>query len=232
MLARDVMTTSVVTVLPDTEVRDIAALLLERRISAVPVTDSGGRLLGIVSEGDLINRPEGATRHRASWWLELLRGTEEQTRDYLKTHGRRAEDVMTPEVISVAEDAPIAEIAKLLEKHRVKRVPVLRDARIVGIVSRADLLRGLTATSRPQPAAQDDGEIRDALHRALSEAGLSTHLISVTVKDGDVELSGRIDSEVQRRAARAAAEAAPGVRRVQDNLIVADTPVSAGRGYV
>lgn len=232
MLARDVMTTSIVTVRPETEVSDIAALLLEHRISAVPVIDGDARVLGIVSEGDLINRPEGATRHRTSWWLELLRGTQDQTRDYLKTHGRRAEDVMTPEVVSVAEDTPIAEIAKLLEKHGVKRVPVLRDAKIVGIVSRADLLRGLAAASRPQPAAQNDGEIRDAMHRALSEAGLGTHLISVTVKEGEVELSGRIDSEVQRRAARAAAEATPGVRRVQDNLLIADAPVSAGRGYV
>ena len=231
MLARDVMTTSVLTVRPSTGVREIAALLLEHRISAVPVIDGDARVLGIVSEGDLINRREGATRHRSSWWLELLRGTEDQTRDYLKTHGRRAEDVMTVEVISVTEDTPIAEIAKLLEKHRVKRVPVLRDDRIVGIVSRADLLRGLAASSWPQPEAQDDAQIRDGLHRALSEAGLGTHLISVTVEDGDVELSGRIDSEVQRRAARAAAEAAPGVRRVQDNLIVADIPVSAGRGY-
>lgn len=232
MRARDVMTSSVLTVQPDTEVREVAALLLEHGISAMPVVAGDGRVLGIVSEGDLINRPEGHTRHRRSWWLELLQGTEDQTREYLKAHGRRAEDVMTPEVISVSEDAPIAEIARLLEKHHIKRVPVLREGRLTGIVSRADLLRGLAAASRPQPAAQNDDEIRDALHRALSEAGLGTHLISVTVKEGEVELSGRIDSEVQRRAARSAAEATPGVRRVQDNLLIADTPVSAGRGYV
>lgn len=232
MLARDVMTASVVTVRPDTDVRDIAALLLERRISAVPVTDDGGHVLGIVSEGDLINRPDGDTSHRGSWWLELVRGAESQALDYLKTHGRRAEDVMTREVISVSEDTPISEIASLLEKRHIKRVPVLREGRLAGIVSRADLLRGLSISDRGELTTPDDRQIRDAIHRGLSEAGLGGLLINVSVKGGAVELSGQVRSDVQRQAACAAAIATPGVRRVEDSLIITAAAVGAGGGYV
>src|SRR5574338_371038 len=145
MQAKDVMTTRLATVAPDATVREIANLLLERRISAVPVVDSDGRLKGIVSEGDLIRRPElGTLRHR-SWWLSLLSNAEEDAISYVKTHGGHARDVMTPEVITVDETAPLEQIADTLEKHGIKRVPVLGKGKLVGIVSRADLLRGLVA---------------------------------------------------------------------------------------
>ena len=232
MRARDVMTSSVLTVQPDTEVREVAALLLEHGISAMPVVAGDGRVLGIVSEGDLINRPEGHTRHRRSWWLELLQGTEDQTREYLKAHGRRAEDVMTPDVVSIQEDTPIARIARLLEKHRIKRVPVLREGRLVGIVSRADLLQGLAMSERTEPEAADDRAVRDAIHRALSDAGLAMHLINVNVDNGAVLLSGRVSSGLQRRAAHAAAEATPGVKSVEDDLTSVPLATDPGRGYV
>ena len=142
MLARDVMAAPVLTVSPEKQVQDIAALLLECSISAVPVVDEGGHVRGIVSEGDLINRADAGTRHRRSWWLEMLNGPEEQSRDYLRAHGQRAQDVMSRDVVATSEDTPLPEIAALLEKHHVKRVPVLRDGRLVGIVSRANLLQG------------------------------------------------------------------------------------------
>jgi len=232
MLARDVMTAPVLAVRPDTEVHDIAALLLECRISAVPVVDEGGRVRGIVSEGDLINRADAGTRHRRSWWLEMLNGPEEQARDYLQAHGQHAEDVMTREVVATSEDTPLPEIAALLEKHHVKRVPVLRDGKLVGIVSRANLLHGFALSEPTWPMLQGDRQIRDALKQALTEAGLPMHQVSVTVNNGAVRLWGWIDAQAQRQAARAAVESTPGVRRFEDSLVVSTPAVRAGRGYV
>ena len=232
MLAKDVMTTPVMTVRPDAEVREIAALLLECGISGVPVVDEAGRVLGIVSEGDLINRADAGTRHRRSWWLEVLKSEEEQSRDYLRSHGRRAEDVMTRDVIAASEDTPISEIAALLEKHRVKRVPVLRDGRLVGIVSRANLLQGFALAEPAAPVAQDDRDLRKRLLQAFKEAGLPMHQVNVTVRDGVVRLWGWVDADVQRQAARAAVEATAGVRRLEDHLIVSTPAMRAGRGYV
>lgn len=232
MLARDVMTTPVLAVRPDTGVQDIAALLLECRISAVPVADEDGRVCGIVSEGDLINRSDTGTRHRRSWWLEMLNGPEEQSREYLRAHGQRAEDVMSRDVVAVTEDAPLPQIAALLEKHQVKRVPVLRDGKLVGIVSRANLLQGFALSEPTWQMLQDDRHIRDALNKALDEAGLPMHQVNATVSDGAVQLWGWIDAEVQRQAARAAVESTPGVRSFEDNLVISTPALRAGRGYV
>lgn len=232
MLAKDVMTAPVLAVRPDTTVQDIAALLLECRISAVPVVDEGGQVQGIVSEGDLINRADAGTRHRRSWWLEMLEGSEERSREYLRAHGRRAEDVMTRDVISTTEDAPLPQIAALLEKHHVKRLPVLRNGKLVGIVSRANLLQGFALSEPIWAMLAEDREIRDALNRALNEAGLPMHQVNVMVNNGVVRLWGWIDAEVQRRAARAAAEATPGVKRLEDHLVVSTPAQRAGQGYV
>lgn len=127
MQARDIMTTGVITVGPDAEVAEITKCLLDNRISAVPVVESDGRLVGIVSEGDLIRRPEMGTERRRSWWLSLLLLPEHSAIDYIKTHGRHARDVMTRELITVNDDALLEEIAEILEKHRIKRVPVVHD---------------------------------------------------------------------------------------------------------
>lgn len=232
MLARDVMTAPVLAVTPDTAVQDIAALLLKCRISAVPVVDKEGHVRGIVSEGDLINRADAGTRHRRSWWLEMLNGPEEQSRDYLRAHGRRAEDVMSREVVATSEDTPLPEIAALLEKHHVKRVPVLRQGRLVGIVSRANLLQGFALSEPTWPMRRDDREIRNALKKGLNEAGLPMHQVNVTVTNGAARLWGWIDAEAQRRAAHAAAETTPGVKRLEDNLVVTTPAVRAGRGFV
>jgi predicted transcriptional regulator len=185
-----------------------------------------------VSEGDLINRADAGTRHRRSWWLEMLNGPEEQARDYLHAHGQHAEDVMSRDVVATSEDAPLPEIAALLEKHHVKRVPVLRDGKLVGIVSRANLLQGFALSEPTWPMLQNDRQIRDALNKALDEAGLPMHQVNVTVNNGAVRLWGWIDAEVQRQAARAAIESTPGVQRLEDNLVVSTPAVRAGRGYV
>lgn len=131
MQARDVMSTNVITVQSDATVQDIAKRLVENRISAVPVVERGGRLVGIVSEGDLMRRTESGTERHPTWWLFLLAAPEETARDYVKTHGRCAVDVMTRRVITVNEDTPIQEIAETLEKNRIKRVPVCTE-RVIG----------------------------------------------------------------------------------------------------
>lgn len=220
MQARDVMITDVVTVTPQTPVPDIARRLLERRISGAPVVDSAGRLVGMVSEGDLMRQTEGAGGQR-SWWLQLLSGNAGVAKDYTKDHGRRAEHVMSSDLITVGEDTPIGEIARTLEKHRIKRVPVVRDDRLVGIVSRADLLQAIAAgPARQSDAPTDDRTIRQAVLTELANVGFATGGINVMVNDGVVSLWGLVASDEERRALALAAENTPGAKAVENNLVV------------
>lgn len=218
MQAKDIMTTDVVTIGPAAEAEEVARLMLERRVSATPVVDGKRRVLGIVSEGDLIWRAEcGADPHR-SWWLALLA---DRTAEFIKAYGTRAQDVMTPDLVTVPEEATLAEIARTLEGHRIKRVPVLRDGRLVGIVSRADVLRGL-ASLRSAPAERpsaDDRQIRDEILGLLKErSDASTQFVSVIVVAGTVYLWGTAESEQDRTAIRVAAENVAGVKAVRDFL--------------
>lgn len=218
MQAKDIMTTTVVTVRPDATVREIAKLLLERRISAVPVVDPDSRLLGMVSEGDLMRRPETGTERHLSWWLSLLASPEERAIVYVKSHGGYASDVMTRGVISVSEEASIEDIAELLEKHRVKRVPVLRNGKLLGIVSRADLLHGLVARKAASAASVNDQTIKTAVESALSEACVRPGLPSIVVTGGVVHLWGIVESDAEKQAARVAAESVPGIKGVRDEI--------------
>jgi len=176
MRAMDVMTTNVVTVGPATSVQEVAKILSERSISGVPVVDAENRLIGIVSEGDLLHRVETGTerrvpRRRRSWWLDRFAADEELARDYVRSHGRTAEDVMTREVVTVGDTTDLAEIANLLETKRIKRVPVVRDGKLVGIVSRANLVRALAAVGGQLAGdvASDDRTIRQRLLTELRE---------------------------------------------------------------
>ena len=222
MKASDIMTAQVITVNPHTAVRHIAALLFKHRISAVPVLDNG-KLVGIVSEGDLLHRHEIGTEgtvRSGSWWLQLL-SADRSVAEYVKSHASRARDIMTKEVISVAPDTPVAQIARLLEKHRVKRVPVVQHGRLVGIVSRSNLVQALAASGRDMDVGDThDGAIRTRLSAELERQPWWRSTISnVVVTDGVVHYFGTIDSEDQRQAARVAAENVPGVRRVEDHRI-------------
>ncbi|HEX2480980.1 MAG TPA: CBS domain-containing protein [Methylomirabilota bacterium] len=221
MQASDVMTTDVVTVRPDTRVEHIAGLLLERRISGVPVVDADGRLVGIVTEGDLMRRPEIGTERHRGWWLRMFGDERERAAEYARAHGSRAEQVMTRNVVTVTEETPLGEIARLLEEHRIKRVPVIRDGKVVGIVSRANLLHSLAASPAPaQPARwMDDRSMRDEVLRVLQREGLTAHgPLNVTVTNGVAELWGLVESEEERQAIRVAVENVPGVVSVRDNL--------------
>ncbi len=220
MQASDIMTAKVVTVSVDTDVEVIARLLLERRISAVPVVDSSDHILGIVSEGDLIRRPETETERHRSWWLRLLADKTERAEEYVKSHGRRADQVMTRDVVTVTEDSNVGEIAELLEQRRIKRVPVVRDGKLVGIVSRANLLQGLAAhKERIEAPTTDDRSIRDRVLAVLNEQDWVSHGgLNVIVNDGVVELWGWAESQKERDALRLAAESVEGVREVKDRL--------------
>ena len=219
MQAQDVMTTRVVAVAPDTPVTEIAKLLLERQISAVPVVSDDRRLLGIVSEGDLTHGlgQEGAKR---SWWLDLLASPQTKAEAYLKSHGRLASDLMTREVVSVTPDTPLPEIARLLETRRIKRVPVLRDGELVGIVSRADLLRGFALQPSPDANA-DDRALRERLTVEFERSKLTSHgYVNIVVGDGAVHLWGIVPTREQAEAMRQAAARVPGVASVESYLAV------------
>ena len=221
MQAKDIMTTNVVTVTPETGVDEIARLLLQRRISAVPVVDANVAIVGIVSEGDLMRRPETETERHRSWWLGLLASREEQAEAYIKTHGTHAGDVMTRNVVTVSEETSVGEIAHILEQRRIKRVPVVRDGKVVGIISRANLLHGLAAQKdkiATVPSA-DDRSVREQVTAVLNDQGWVTHGgLNVIVNDGVVELWGWVESEQERKALKMAAEGVAGVREVQDHL--------------
>ena len=182
MKASDVMVSNVITVGPEATVQDVAELLLHHRISAVPVVGAKGEILGIVSEGDLINRPESETERRKPWWLDALASNEGLAADYVKSHSRNVADVMTRDVITASPETSVAEIAALLERNRIKRVPIVDNGRIVGIVSRANLLQGLASLKgKAPPATPDDSAIRErVMARLQSERWARPALISGT----------------------------------------------------
>ena len=222
MQAKDVMTTRVVTVDPETAVEDVARLLIERHVSGVPVVDAKGAIVGIVSEGDLMRRAESGTERRTrSWWLSLFDDTTEAAAAYAKARGRHARDVMTTEIVSVAPETPLGEIAELLERRHIKRVPVLKDGKLVGIVSRANLLQGLASARRSQPTppvAASDQSIRDQIVAELQKHGWGNlGTTSVVVRDGVVQLWGLVGSDQERRASVVAAENVAGVKSIEDH---------------
>jgi CBS domain-containing protein len=220
--AGDVMTTNVVTVGPKTSVRQAAEIMLARHISAVPVVGQSGELLGIVSEGDLVRRAETKTERHRSWWLELLSSNETLARDFVKSHSARVTDIMTTKVVTTQPEALLGEVAALLERNGIKRVPIVKDGKVVGIVSRANLLQAL-ASARPDKAAAraDDSIIREkVLARLKAEPWVGTWPLNIIVHDATVELWGLVESEVERMGIRVTVEQTEGVRSVNDNLVV------------
>ena len=229
MKAADVMVRNVITVGPDACVQDVAHILLTARISGVPVVGSNGELVGIVSEGDLMRRVEAGTGRRRPWWLAIFTGRETLAMEFIREHSRKVADVMTREVITAAPDTPLWKIANLLEKNAIKRIPIVEDGKVVGIVSRANLLQALASLSKRAEVATrvDDSQIRDKVLSQLNvEPWTRPSLINVIVQDGTVELWGIVDSASEKKAVRIAAEVTPGVRAVNDNLII--RPAQAG----
>jgi CBS domain-containing protein len=220
MKARDVMVSPVFTAKPSATVKEVAKLLLDRRISAVPVVDEGGELVGIISEGDLLRRAEIGTEPRHSWWLRALSGDDALANEYVKAHARTVADVMTRGVITASPDTPLHEIAGLLERHSIKRVPIVKDGKLVGIVSRANLLQALASSRQEREVPGSDAAVRERILAHLNnQPWAHTLLLNVTVNDGVVDLWGITGSDAERKAIRVAAESTPGVIAVNDHLM-------------
>jgi len=221
MLVRDVMVAPVITVGPSATVQEVAKLFLEKRISAVPVLDDKGKLAGIVSEGDLLHRVEAGTERHRSWWLRALIDSDTLAAEYVKSHGRKVSDVMTRNVITASPEMPLHEVASLMEKNAIRRLPILENGQVVGIVSRANLLQAVASARQSVDITPSDKAIRDSILAGLKkEEWAHTGLLNVTVSNGIVDLWGLAESEAERKAIRVAAESTPGVGAVHDNLVV------------
>jgi CBS domain-containing protein len=223
MKAQDIMTRDVATVSPDTSVRDIAALMMKKHISGVPVLADDGSVVGIVSEGDLLHRAEVGTERRRKWWFRTFADSDALAREYAKAHGLRARDVMSRYVVSVRADTELRDVADILDTQHIKRVPVLQEGRVVGVITRRDLVRAL---SQAQISKAEKKVGNAALHRRLqdriqAQPWINDSYINLTVSDGVVELWGFVVSTDQRNALRALVEETDGVSRIEDKLSIA-----------
>jgi CBS domain-containing protein len=221
MKAKDVMTRDLISVTSDATVLQAARLMLQHHISGLPVVDASGKLVGILSEGDFLRRRETATQRRRSRWLEFLMGPGKIASEYTHSHGSKVAEVMTSEVRTVGEDTDLEQIVELMEKHRIKRVPVMRAGKLAGIVTRSNLMHAMVSMGRnAPPTAQTDDTIREQLLAELKKQEWAPiAMTNVVVRDGIVELWGAIIDERQRAALRVAAENIPGVKAVKDHLV-------------
>lgn len=224
MNAEDVMTTRVISVEPDDTILHATRLMLQHRISGLPVVDAGGNLVGVVTEGDFIRRVELGTQRRRPRWIEYLLSPGKRADEFVHSHGRKVGEVMTRDPRTVEEDTVLEEIVKLMEKHAIKRLPVMRKQKLVGIVTRANLLRALASLAQEVgPPARDDATIRDWLMADLNKRDWAPlALLNIVVRNGFVELWGTITDERQRQAIIVAAENIPGVKGVRDHLAWVD----------
>ncbi|PDQ23061.1 histidine kinase [Mesorhizobium sanjuanii] len=223
MQAEAIMTAPVIGIEPSASITDAAGLMLSRRISGLPVIRSDGTLVGIVSEGDFLRRGELGTERKRSRWLEFLVSPGRAADEYVRANGRRVEEVMTADVVTVPPGAPLTEIVELMMRHHVKRIPVVDGGKVVGIVTRSDLLRGLLSVlPGPAPATADDEQIRQNILAELAmRKWAGKDMINVAVDKGVVELNGAVFDERERQAAIVAAENVSGVRAVKDSLFCA-----------
>ena len=221
MQAKDVMTRDVISVAPDATVLLAARLMLQHHISGLPVIDSSGKLVGVLSEGDFLRRQETQTQRRRSRWLEFLMGPGRTAGEYIHSHGSKVSEVMTEDVRTVGEDTPLEDIVELMERHRIKRVPVLRGKQVVGIVTRSNLMHAMVSLVRKAPpTTMDDAAIREQLLAEMKrEQWAPAAMTTVVVRDGVVELWGVVIDDRQRQALTIAAENIPGVKAVKDHLV-------------
>jgi CBS domain-containing protein len=223
MRAMDVMVRDVVTASPDEDVEQVIELLAKHDASTLPVVDKDGNVVGMIGDLDLMRRPEIGTEKHHPWWTEAMTPASKLAEEFAKSHGRRVGEVMSTHVISASEDTPLGDIATLLEKHRIKRVPILRDGKLVGIVSRSNLIQALASShGQAHDTEESDRDIRSFLLTQLSEQDWSDFgSRNVIVTDGVVHLWGLVGSEEERKALTALAEGVPGVVGVSDEMIPA-----------
>jgi CBS domain-containing protein len=221
MKAEDVMTRAVISIDPDATVLQAARKMLQHHISGLPVIDRNGKLVGVLSEGDFLRRRETHTEKRRSRWLEFLMGPGRIAGEYTHSHGSKVSEVMSKDVLTVDENAPLEDIVELMERRRIKRVPVLCGGEVVGIVTRSNLMHAMVSMARVTPAtAKDDAAIREQLLAEMKkEQWAPVAMTNVVVRDGVVELWGMVADERQREALKVAAENIPGVKDVKDHMV-------------
>ena len=220
MKVKDVMTSPVISIEPEAAILQAVRVMLQRHISGLPVIDKEGHLVGIVTDGDFLRRSETGTQRQRPRWLEYLIGPGRLADEYTRSHGRKVSDIMTADPVTVTEETPLEEIVRLMEKRQIKRLPVVRDQQVVGIVSRANLVHALAGVAREvKPASASDQAIRERILKELaSQTWAPIALVDVIVRDGVVELWGTITDERERKAVIVAAENIPGVKKVNDHL--------------
>ena len=221
MNASNVMTRNVITISSNASILEAIRLMLQHSISGLPVMDGSGALVGIVTEGDLLRRTEIDTQPRRARWLEFLMGPGRLSEEYVRSSGRKVDEVMNTDVRTISEEAPLAEIVQTMERHRVKRLPVMKNGKLVGIVARANLLRALASVAREtKPVSGSDETIHQILVAELAkQTWTPVNLIDVIVRSGVVHLWGSIIDERQRKGIRVIAENTPGVKAVEDHLV-------------
>jgi CBS-domain-containing membrane protein len=220
MNAADLMTSPVVTVKPDAAIEYAAQLMLRHRVSGLPVTAGDGSLLGIITEGDLLRRAETGTEKRHARWISLLIGPGRLAQEYVHAHGRKVGGVMTEHVFTATPQTPLGDLVAVMETRHVKRLPVLDRGRLVGIVSRADVIAALLGRiSRETVGELSDAEIRKRIVDEIDRQPWRPREVEIIVKNGVVILKGAIPDERERAALRVAAENVPGVKAVHDRLV-------------
>jgi CBS domain-containing protein len=219
MQVKDIMTRNVICVQPNEAVLKAVHLMLLNKISGLPVIDKDGDLTGIVTEGDFLRRREIGTQRRRPKWLEFIVGPGRLAEEYVHAAGRKVEEIMTSSPRTVREDDSLEDVVEMMERHRIKRVPVVRRGRVVGIVSRANLMRALASLAHDAPpSSTDDAAIRERILTVLGDQHWAPN-VSVFVKNGDVELRGVITDERERQALIVAAENVSGVKVVHDHMV-------------
>lgn len=224
MKAQDIMTRDVVTVSADKKVHEIAKLMIEKHVSGIPVVDDKGQIIGMVSQSDLLHRAEVGTERKRKWWFRVFADSNEIARDFVKAHGHAAHDVMARYVVSVREDTELRDVADILDKHKIKRVPVVSEGRLVGIITRGDLVRALSLAQITKAVSTKKVE-NATLHKALQDRiqkqpWINKTYVNITVNDGAVEMWGFVDSNEQHRALRLLVDETEGVSKVEDKVKV------------
>lgn len=224
MRAHQIMTRPVITATLETTTVEAANTMLQRHVSGLPVIDAAGKLVGIISEGDFIRRGEIGTQRRRGRFMNFILGSGREAADFVHEHGRKIAEIMTPDPFTINEDTDLEKIVELMEQNGVKRLPVMRGDKLVGIVSRSNLLRAVASLAHeiPDPTADDD-HIRNRIMDALEKNDWCPFGLNVVVRDGIVHLSGIITDERSRQAAVVGAENVTGVKKVHDHLCWVDT---------
>jgi CBS domain-containing protein len=219
MRVKDVMTANVICIGAEEPVLKAARLMLQNRISGLPVVDKDGELAGIVTEGDFLRRSELGTQRQRPKWLEFIVGPGKLAQEFTHSSGRKVEEIMTPDPRTIGEDETLETVVEVMERHHVKRLPVTRGGRVVGIISRANLMHALASLTRDMPApATDDTAIRTQILAAIGKQDWAPR-VNVIVKGGVAELHGVITDDRERQGLIVAAENVPGVKRVHDHLV-------------